>query len=61
MKQIIRLLSLIILITLLYSLFSDNTLPTHIVMIVSLSSFVLSYIGKKLDEKQGEVNNSSSH
>ena len=61
MKQVIRLLSLIILITLLYSLFSDNTLPTHIVMIVSLSSFILSYIGKKLDEKQGEVNNSSSH
>jgi hypothetical protein len=61
MKQIIRLLSLIILITLLYSLFSDNPLPTHIVMIVSLSSFILSYIGKKLDEKQGEVNNSSSH
>lgn len=61
MKRIIQVLSLIILITLLYSLFSDNTLPTNLVMIVSFSSFILSYIGKKLDEKQGKANNSSSH
>lgn len=56
MRRIIQVLSLIILITLLYSLFSDNTLPSHIVMVVSLSSFILSYIGKKLDEKQDKVN-----
>jgi hypothetical protein len=61
MRRIIQVLSLIILIILLYSLFSNNGFPSHIVMVVSLSAFVLSYIGKKLDEKQGKAKNSSSH
>ncbi|GEM05773.1 hypothetical protein HMI01_27610 [Halolactibacillus miurensis] len=55
MKRLIRLLALIILIVLLYNLFSDNKLPENWLMMISLLAFVLSYIGKKLDEKKDET------
>ncbi|WP_182201035.1 hypothetical protein [Paraliobacillus salinarum] len=51
MRTVIRILSFLILIFLLYNLFSENRFSDWVILIAAFSSFVLFFLSKKLKRK----------